>query len=122
MTDKLVTDKTASLAKELGFKWSTTYAFGSDGGYYNRDYIPHDFNSRGLLSAPTQWQLWDWVYLEHYLHVELRYIDEVLGFSVLITNVKTNTILSDNLSSLSRTKAMEIGLYESLKLIEDENK
>lgn len=119
MRERLVTIETAKLAKELGFKWKTTYAYNVDGSIHHRDYIPHDFNSRGLLSAPTQGQLWDWIYLEHYLHIELRYVDEILGFEIIVTNVKTNAIMLENTFSQSRMKSMDIGLFESLKLIKN---
>lgn len=122
MKERLVTIETAKLAKELGFKWKTTYAYNVDGSVHHRDYIPHDFNSRGLLSAPTQEQLGEWLYLEHNLHIALDFIDSVLGFETVVTNVKTNTELVVNIFSFYRVVAMEKGLFESLKLIKDENR
>lgn len=59
--EKLVEYTTALLAKEKGFKEETTYYYAPDKSKDHRDYIPHDYNSRGLLSAPTQSQLQAWL-------------------------------------------------------------
>ena len=47
--------------KHLGFEYiSTIFAYDQSGELYTRDGIPHDFNIRGLLSAPTFSQVFKW--------------------------------------------------------------
>jgi hypothetical protein len=47
--------------KELGFEYvSTIFAYDETGELYTRSGIPHDFNIRGLLSAPTFSQAFRW--------------------------------------------------------------
>lgn len=47
--------------KEIGFEYvSTIFAYDKAKELYTRDGIPHDFNIRGLLSAPTFSQAFKW--------------------------------------------------------------
>jgi hypothetical protein len=47
--------------KELGFEYvSTIFAYDEAGELYTRSGIPHDFNIRGLLSAPSFSQAFRW--------------------------------------------------------------
>ena len=47
--------------KHLGFEYiSTIFAYDQSRKLYTRDGIPHDFNIRGLLSAPTFSQVFRW--------------------------------------------------------------
>ena len=47
--------------KKVGFEYiSTIFAYDQSGELYTRDGIPHDFNIRGLLSAPTFSQAFRW--------------------------------------------------------------
>lgn len=74
MEETLVTFETALLAKEKGFSWATTYEYGKDECFYSRDYIPHDYNIRGLISAPTQSLLQKWLREVHKINVESYYL------------------------------------------------
>lgn len=65
-----VSYETAILAKEKGFKWSTIYEYKSEECVSHRDHIPHDYNSRGLLSAPLQYELQKWLREVHGYHVQ----------------------------------------------------
>lgn len=68
--EELVTFETATLAKDKGFKMvATTYEYGIDGEIGHRNYIPHDYNIRGLVSAPTQAILQRWLRNEYKIYV-----------------------------------------------------
>jgi len=67
--EKIVKLDTAKLAKAKGFRMeAVTYAYNPDGTTFHREYIPHDYNIRGLLSAPSHDDLVTWLRIEHELH------------------------------------------------------
>ena len=62
MRDERVSYKLALLAKEKGFEFvRTTYYYANENKISHRDFIPHDFNIRGLLSAPSLSLLQRWL-------------------------------------------------------------
>ena len=65
--DRIVEFNTAVIAKEKGFNMvQTLYEYHTSGKLINdRDFIPHDYNIRGLISAPTQSQVQSWLRSEH---------------------------------------------------------
>jgi hypothetical protein len=61
MEKEFVPYEQALALKELGFEYvSTIFAYDEVGELYTRSGIPHDFNIRGLLSAPTYSQAFRW--------------------------------------------------------------
>lgn len=84
--------------KQLGFDELT---FGWYDGEY-KDIINYDRtrNSCGWLndnscSVPTYSQAFRFFREKHGLHSEIRYVDDVLTYSYLITKIKTNTELEE---------------------------
>ena len=89
--------------KHLGFEYiSTIFAYDQSGELYTRDGIPHDFNIRGLLSAPTfsqafrwfieKYNLWNMIYPRdgwNYTIQEIDNIPSVFGQSYHNTEMKT---------------------------------
>ena len=63
MDNEIVPYEQALELKKVGFEYiSTIFAYDQSGELYTRDGIPHDFNIRGLLSAPTFSQAFRWLY------------------------------------------------------------
>ena len=61
MEKEFIPYEQALALKELGFKYvSTIFAYDEAGELYTRSGIPHDFNIRGLLSAPSFSQAFRW--------------------------------------------------------------
>ena len=61
MEKEFIPYEQALALKELGFEYvSTIFAYDETGELYTRSGIPHDFNIRGLLSAPTYSQAFRW--------------------------------------------------------------
>jgi hypothetical protein len=61
MDNEIVPYEQALELKKVGFEYiSTIFAYDQSGELYTRDGIPHDFNIRGLLSAPTFSQAFRW--------------------------------------------------------------
>ena len=61
MEKEFIPYKQALELKKVGFEYiSTIFAYDQSGELYTRDGIPHDFNIRGLLSAPTFSQVFRW--------------------------------------------------------------
>lgn len=86
MIEEVVQYDTAKSLDKKKFSLPTTYAYDNCGEIYHRDYIPHDFNIRGLLSAPTQAQVQTWFRNEHNLHITIHVHNE--GWSYNINNLK----------------------------------
>ena len=61
MEKEFIPYEQALALKELGFEYvSTIFAYDEAGELYTRSGIPHDFNIRGLLSAPLYQQAFRW--------------------------------------------------------------
>ena len=69
MERELVPKEQSLDLKELGFEYvSTIFAYDEAGELYTRSGIPHDFNIRGLLSAPSFSQAFRWFREKYDLH------------------------------------------------------
>lgn len=117
MKDQLVSFETAILAKEKGFSEEVTYGYDQFGRNFHRDYIPHDYNIRGLISAPTQSLLQKWLREKHN-------IDLWFGECNLPNKYQVEDIVKNNLrmaidldGSQTYEQGLELGLQESLKLL-----
>ena len=78
--------------KELGFEYITTiFAYDEAKELYTRSGIPHDFNIRGLLSAPTfsqafrwfreKYNLWNMIYPRDGWNYSINRVDETTSCS-----------------------------------------
>ena len=83
--------------KKVGFEYiSTIFAYDQSGELYTRDGIPHDFNIRGLLSAPTFSQAFRWFREKYNIipNIHSVYIDEThtkINFWVWFANYEENS-------------------------------
>ena len=77
--------------KHLGFEYiSTIFAYDQSRKLYTRDGIPHDFNIRGLLSAPTFSQVFRWFREKHFLHSHITCsctVNEILSYDWTIHKI-----------------------------------
>ena len=139
MEDQLITFDTARLAYKKGFtnpnKGTIVPMYCADFtlsheklGYQNE--LPNPFDT-GFILAPTQYVLQKWLREENFLYVEISrsHFDGYLGIAVFKCNVidgnhdtvkgklyaiKTKEYM---LEFNSYEEALEVGLYEALKLI-----
>lgn len=142
MNEKLVSYKTAKLAKELGFDWKVldhwTFSIENDTPYFNKgieiygEYINHNepdiYDENQYFSAPTQAHLQKWlrdtfnchvrIVEEFYViginfNVQVLFYDPTCGNSDLLTN-KTTGLYGDNAEFPTYEKALEFGLRLAL--------
>lgn len=74
MENEIIPYDQALELKHLGFEYiSTIFAYDQSGELYTRDGIPHDFNIRGLLSAPTFSQAFRWFREKYSLIPDIQY-------------------------------------------------
>lgn len=79
MEKEFIPYEQALALKELGFEYvSTIFAYDEAGELYTRGGIPHDFNIRGLLSAPTFSQAFRFFREKYFLDAEI-YLNHELG-------------------------------------------
>jgi len=72
MEKEFIPYEQALALKELGFEYITTiFAYDEAKELYTRSGIPHDFNIRGLLSAPTFSQAFSWFREKYELDSEI---------------------------------------------------
>jgi hypothetical protein len=78
-----------------------------------------------MVARPTQSLLQRWLREIHNIHISIEYGDDVLLYGYSLTNIKTNTILTDgyvfksglNTDGYSYEEALEESLKQSLTLI-----
>ena len=61
----------------------------------NFPYLAKNSEWKDLCASPTYSQAFRWFRKKHGLHSEIRYVDDVLTYSYLITKIKTNTELEE---------------------------
>jgi hypothetical protein len=104
--------------KELGFEYiSTIFAYDDAKELYTRSGIPHDFNIRGLLSAPTFSQAFRWFREKHNLRGFIGFRPNVKQFDYHIYDMS----LSGKEYVKQRTteeynKDPKVGTYEEAEL------
>lgn len=123
MEEQLVSFETAKLAKEKGFSEPIMYAYDNKGNKYSRDSISHDFNIRGLLSAPTQSLLQKWLREVYDLevHIGLSYTNnKKSGYNTSLfgKTFGNNKYLESKFKTYE--EALEVGLLEGLKLVDSQ--
>jgi len=72
------------------------------------------FNKRNYI---TQSLLQKWLREKHNLHIHLYFIDHVLGYNCVITNIKTNIELFETKPFKIYEEALEEGLQKTCKEI-----
>ena len=78
MEKEFIPYEQALALKELGFEYvSTIFAYDEAGELYTRSGIPHDFNIRGLLSAPSFSQAFRWFREKHVLHSYIETLQSI---------------------------------------------
>ena len=102
MEKEFIPYEQALALKELGFEYvSTIFAYDETGELYTRSGIPHDFNIRGLLSAPTFSQVFRW-FREKYrceFHIDCRRHTSVKYYEVfLFDGNKSSTVFGKSLT------------------------
>jgi hypothetical protein len=117
MEDEFITFEIAKLAKEKGFVLKTGINYYSD--KENDMAMSYDLNNINHYPCETQSLLQRWLREIHGLHIHLYFIDHILGYNSIITNLKTNTKLFKSKPFIKYEQALEEGLYEALKLIKN---
>lgn len=127
MEDKLVSYKTAKLAKEKGFNWKVFSYYKSEMSLFNifPDYEQDIDNWNNITfyincySAPTQSLLQKWLREKHSIHINIgtiafnRGINKMPNYGYCISSTKNH-----NKKITNYEEALEEGLYEALKFIE----
>lgn len=128
MKNEIVSYKTAKLSKEKGFDEPTvsTYRYENliDDAEFEDGY-KNTFNSFNWfeISAPSQSLLLRWLREEHNIVVEIRVENNQTNFLFISRIYLLNHIKPLFISNLYERyeEALEIGLFEALKLIKNEN-
>lgn len=125
MREELITFETAKLAKEKGFNW-VSYFFEDNEIYY--EYLCYEdceIDVNRVILCPTQSLLQKWLREEHNIHIYVEtYNNGILDF-VPYVGIPKNRIMSfktieQDKTYLTYEEALEKGLQEALKLIEND--
>lgn len=133
MKEQLISFETAKLAKEKGFDFDCTNAYWDDSTHelMGEDTPEHSGISKYCFSAPTQSLLQKWLREKHFIFIEISLnfcpdSEKDFGYGVsLMDNIEVfdgvNWIGLDITGKWFKTyeQALEIGLQEALKLIND---
>lgn len=104
-------------------------------GYYNHkgelngdslEYIKHrKIKNSGyeLIVAPPQTDLQDWLRIEHKIHIQIIYMDDVLKYGFKLTDIDKNihydeVFINNSINGgWEYEEALEHGLQKSLKIL-----
>ena len=103
MENEIIPKDQALDLKELEFEYvSTIFAYDEAGELYTRSGIPHDFNIRGLLSAPTFSQCFRWFREKYDLHPSFtRYKSSSINREPnIFTNLYEIQIIDENVDKI----------------------
>lgn len=134
---KSIEFETAKLAKEVGFNIDTySYYWDDDGEVHSMNEVSlvdgicdnwnNNFKYSDYYSAPEQALLQQYLREVHGVIIEIR-VDgwfekgEYLGYRVFIWKIGEPMTSDDEGMYASYEEALEVGLYNSLKIIKDEN-
>lgn len=129
---KIISFDTAKLARNKGFHIEINSLKGVN--YYNHkgefngdilESIKHrndTDNKYKLVPAPTQTDLQDWLRIEHKIHIQIIYMDDVLKYGFKITTIEDNTDSYDIFNNefcggWEYEEALEHGLVNALKIL-----
>lgn len=139
MQDKLISITTAKLVLEVGsnvgpsiFNWEVEHLDNNKVKIIELDLIIDLKDFKKDLKLPTQSLLQKWLREKHNIHIEVSYCFTNDKYMVIVHS-KINQRIEIELDLLSKKpeeylkyksyeQALEIGLYEALKLIKNEHK
>jgi hypothetical protein len=119
MEETLISFETAKLAKEIGFNWPTRYYYDfiGDRGSDRTD-VNWNQSKEELYSAPTQSLLQKWL---REIHNIMFVIKPFYDNSMKKTTYVADPIIAGKTNKIAREdtyeEALEVGLFEALKLI-----
>ena len=121
MEEQLVSFETAKLAKEKGFDISCKGRYGLQSTILYSDYGFHINDADDIIhiSAPTQSLLQYWIYKNFGYWVDVHRIGSKFRVNIECMNT-CNSIWSNDIDYEEPIEALEKGLQEALKLIQDE--
>lgn len=132
MQESLISFETAKLAKEKGVKLDINGLYWEDGSYDSGENALVYEEFQDVMSAPTQSLLQKWLREVHKINVESNYLPNVEKYRCLfipMTLKKPSEYSTPGTAFASRfnyldkenyntyEEALEIGLYQALKLI-----
>lgn len=129
MEEIRVTVKTAKLAQEKGFLQKPFPCFGSEGNLHTVEYFDTSHPNAFRYYQPTQSLLQKWLREVHGKHIQIYVMEKWLDSGNEMTiyfevNLKTtnslsgiNNVKSNMLEFKTYEEALEVGLFEGLKLI-----
>jgi len=134
MKDELISYKTAQLAKEKGFEWKTLNAY--DGvpmvcSHSESIFKPLNYNSPSggnYVSAPAQSLLQRWLREEHFIDIDItptvwdsnRVYRGFIHQDFIRSEIHLKNICREFSYNINYEEALEKGLQEALKLINNE--
>jgi len=118
MEKEFIPYEQALALKELGFEYvSTIFAYDEVGELYTRSGIPHDFNIRGLLSAPTYSQAFRWFREKYNLHAEPYTVDMgAIEYCFQIRDLYSEKYVFDNFVGAGGSYHGTFSTYEQAEL------
>jgi hypothetical protein len=131
---KLITLKTAKLAKDkkvIGYSTHHYYIVSED--TYHEDYHngieylahekgeilcattpPYDTKYEKIANAYTQTKLQQILRDDYSIHIEIIFVDQLIGYKCICTNINTNTIFFESEGNNTYEDTLEIGLINML--------
>lgn len=126
MEDQLITFDTAKLAKESGYNISSIFHYdilGNKWAYDSGNRLDR-VNDNSIIYAPTQSLLQRWLREKHNFHISIGlnlHGDNPKSFWISFENLLKGSIIDVKEHDYTTyEEALEIGLVEALKLIDDE--
>lgn len=109
----------ALIAKEKGFNEECcTYFLNKDlerlGFGHTNDSFEDD---EKRVCAPLYQQIIDWFIQYHKLFISVKFIDGIIGYTAVITDLKTNIELFESLSSIFYMDLLNEAIKKAFKLI-----
>jgi len=116
MTDEIIKEETAKLAKKKGFNNGCSQLWGTYNGYDGLHYADNfnQFNGDNQFSAPTQTLLGRWIRKEYKIHIEVYC--NASGFGYILTKLNGTVIkeIENDIFFESNEDALEVGLVFAL--------
>ena len=104
----------AKLLKEKGFNEPCRW-YMEDGVTLSESNETNDYLFPSYYSAPTISDVVMWFYQKHGIWIDVRYMDDVLGFGFCVTTLKDNTEQKEVYKYNSPTEAYEAAIIYTLK-------
>ena len=119
MEKNFVTYNQALALKELGFDEPTLLCYDKCdmlSSYVETVFKPKNYNTSGYVkSAPTIAEVVMWLYEKHGIWIDVRYMDDVLGFGFCVTTLEDNTEHEEVYNYNSPTEAYSQAIEYTLK-------